>query len=113
MLPNPPSQLEQMLGRADAEARVARRARLVRADGDVDLLARVRDVEPGQVVRAVRGHGARRQAQRAAVEGCGVGEGARGDEEVDVGEGGDHDDGDDDDACFGLREVSGCGEKVI
>lgn len=54
------------------------------------LLAGGPDVEPGEVVDAVRGDRAGGQAEGVAVEGGGVGEGARGDEEVDVGYAGDH-----------------------
>jgi hypothetical protein len=57
---------------------------------NVHLLSRVPDFEPGEVVDAVGWHGARGQAQGGAVEVGGVVEGAWGDEEVDVGEGGDH-----------------------
>lgn len=90
MLPNPLPQLRQLSRRPDPETRVPRRVRLVHARRDVDLLPGVADVEPCQVVFAVRGHGAGGQAQSFAVEGRGEGEGAGGHEEVYVCEAGDH-----------------------
>lgn len=56
----------------------------------MDLLARVADIEPCQVVYAMSRYGAGRQTQSLAVEGCGEGQGAWRDEEVDVGDAGDH-----------------------
>lgn len=80
---------EQGLGRADAEARVARcvgrdAVVVVLGQGDVDLLARGADVEPGELVGLRRGHGAGRQAQGGGVEGLGLVEGAVRYGQVDV-----------------------------
>lgn len=80
---------EQGLGRADAEARVARcvgrdAVVVVFWQGDVDLLARGADVEPGELVGLRRGHGAGGQAQGGGVEGLGLVEGAFRDCQVDV-----------------------------
>lgn len=82
-------QREQGLGRADAEARVARcvgrdAVVVVLGQGDVDLLARGADVEPGELVGLRRGHGAGRQAQGGGVEGLGLVEGSMGNREVDM-----------------------------
>lgn len=91
MRPYPRPQLDQLLRRAEFETRVSRRlGGFVRPRCDVHLLAGRADVEPGEVVDAVRGDGARGEAQGGAVEGGGVGEGAGGDEEVYVGYAGDH-----------------------
>lgn len=60
---------------------------------DVHLLARVANIEPGEVVFAVGGHGAGCQAEGFAVECGGVVEGTWRDQEVDVGNAGDHVDG--------------------
>lgn len=49
---------------------------VVLGQGDVDLLARGADVEPGELVGLRGGHGARGQAQGGGVEGLGVVEGA-------------------------------------
>ncbi len=63
---------------------------LVLAEGDVHLLAAGRDVEPGEGAALGGGNGHGVEAERAAVEGGGVIEGARRDEEVDVGDACDH-----------------------
>lgn len=80
---------KQGLGRADAEARVARGVGrdavvVVLGQGDVDLLARGADVEPGELVGLRRGDGAGRQAQGGGVEGLGLVEGAMRYGQVDV-----------------------------
>lgn len=91
MLPDPLPERQQILPRADFEARVARRVGFaVHPDRDVHLLPRGADVEPRKVVLAVRGHGVRFEPEGGAVEGDGVREGGGGDEKVDVREGEDH-----------------------
>lgn len=91
MLPDPLPEREQVLPGADFEARVARRVRLaVHPDRDVHLLAGGADVEPREVVLAVRGDGVGFEPECGAVEGDGVREGGGGDEKVDVCEGEDH-----------------------
>lgn len=59
-------------------------------EGDVDLLARGADVEPGEGVALEGGHGAGGQAEGVSVKGCGGGEGEGGDHEVYVVDAGDH-----------------------
>lgn len=91
MLPDPLSEREQVLPGAEFEARVARRVGFaVHPDRDVHLLPGGADVEPREVVLAVRGHGVRFEPEGGAVEGDGVREGGGGDEKVDVREGEDH-----------------------
>lgn len=91
--PDALAQLQQGLGRLDAEARVARRDEGKvggLAKGDVHLLARGANVEPGERVALQGGHGARREAEGGGVEGGGGGEVAGRDDEVDVVEAADH-----------------------
>ena len=64
-----------------------------RTESDVDLLARIADVEPAETVLLKFGHGVGDQAESVAVKGLGEVEGGRGNEHVYVGEGGDHCDG--------------------
>lgn len=71
------------LWRADAEARVARGVArdavvVVLGQGDVHLLARGADVEPGELLGLRGRDGAGRQAQGGGVEGFGLVEGAVG-----------------------------------
>lgn len=90
MLPNALPQLQQRVRTLEFEARMPTRLQFVRPKSDVYLLSRFTNVEPGQTRFLKLRHWSAFEAERLAVEGVGLLEGACRDCEIDVCDARDH-----------------------